>query len=118
MGVLEELLAREPLFHRPECVRSRADFERETAEDFWEVGASGTVYSREDVWAGLAPRYAADEPDPWEITDAEVRHLDGETYLITYVLWHKERLTRRATIWQRRAGTWTILYHQGTVVPD
>jgi hypothetical protein len=40
------LLAREPLFHRPELGTDRAALEAMTAEDFWEVGASGRVYSR------------------------------------------------------------------------
>jgi len=47
--VLAELSAREPIFHRPEFGTSRADFERMTAEDFWETGASGRRYSRESV---------------------------------------------------------------------
>ena len=50
LGVLGELAQREPLFHRRELVNSRADFERETADDFWETGASGRRYSREYVW--------------------------------------------------------------------
>lgn len=29
---------------------------------------------------------------------------------------HLGRDTRRATVWQRDAGTWRALYHQGTVV--
>jgi hypothetical protein len=29
-----------------------------------------------------------------------------------------ERVTRRATIWQRDPDGWKIVYHQGTVVAD
>lgn len=56
--ILAELMAREPIFHRLELGTSRADFEAQTAEDFWEVGASGRVYDRETVWATLRERYA------------------------------------------------------------
>ena len=41
--VLDELRAREPLFHRPEFGTTRSHLEAMTTEDFWEVGASGCV---------------------------------------------------------------------------
>lgn len=47
--VLDELRRREPIFHRPEFGSTRADFERMTADDFWEIGASGQLYSRAHV---------------------------------------------------------------------
>ncbi len=46
-SILEELVRREPIFHRPEFGTTRADFERMTMPDFWEVGAYGRRYSRE-----------------------------------------------------------------------
>ena len=49
--VLAELIAREPIFHRLELGTSRADFEAQTAPDFFEVGASGAIYDRETVWS-------------------------------------------------------------------
>jgi hypothetical protein len=112
--VLNELLAREPLFHRTEVGTSRDVFEAMTAPDFWEVGASGSVYDREHVWSALAVRYTADEPDEWEISDAGLRPLGPEVYLLTYVLLQGARRTRRATIWERASTGWRALYHQGT----
>jgi hypothetical protein len=47
LGVLAELTAREPIFHHRGLVHDRESFERETAPDCWEVGASGRRYSRE-----------------------------------------------------------------------
>jgi hypothetical protein len=47
--ILEELQAREPIFHHPEFGTTRDDFESMTDQDFWEVGASGRRYSREYV---------------------------------------------------------------------
>ncbi|MFT3899397.1 MAG: DUF4440 domain-containing protein [Gordonia sp. (in: high G+C Gram-positive bacteria)] len=106
--------AREPLFHQP-C--TRAEFERQTAADFVEIGASGRVYDREYVWSVLAERFAADQPDETgPATDFAVRELSPDTYLLTYALIQGLRHTRRATIWQRRRGDWVALYHQGTVV--
>lgn len=48
-SILDGLSAREPIFHRAEFGTTRADFEKMTAEDFWETGASGRIYSREFV---------------------------------------------------------------------
>jgi hypothetical protein len=115
--VLAQLAAREPLFHRTELGTDRATFEAMTAEDFWEVGASGAVYDREVVWAALEQRYAAGQPDEWEIDDVSVRRLGEHVYLVTYLLRQGSRTSRRATIWEDAGGSWRIVYHQGTIVP-
>jgi hypothetical protein len=116
--VLDELRAREPIFHRLELGTTRADFEAQTVPDFWEVGASGQTYDREVVWAVLADRYANPGDDPWETTSFRCRALGGDTYLLTYLLRQDVRLTRRATIWRRSAEGWQIVYHQGTMAPE
>ncbi len=61
--VLAELINREPLFHRTELGTSREAFETMTAPDFWEVGASGTVYDLESIRSILEARYRANEPE-------------------------------------------------------
>lgn len=58
LEVLTELAKREPIFHHPEFGRTRQDFEDMTADEFWEVGASGRRYSREYVLDELERRYA------------------------------------------------------------
>ena len=57
LGVMHELMKREPIFDRREVVSCREDFEREAAEDYWETGASGRRYSRAFVWATLEERF-------------------------------------------------------------
>jgi hypothetical protein len=122
LPALAELLRREPLFHRREIIGGRADFKAETAEDYWEVGASGRRYSREYVWAVLEQRYASPVPDEyescqWGISDALLREVAPGTYLLTYTLDQAGRLTRRLTVWQGRPGAgWKALFHQGTIV--
>lgn len=120
--VLDALIAREPLFHRPEFGLTRADFERLTAPDYWEVGASGNRYSREYVWSVLEQRYATAAPS-WPEPDSaigefQVRAIAADTYLLTYTLRQPGRLTRRLTVWQHREPGWTALYHQGTVISE
>ncbi len=114
--VLEELRAREPIFHRPELGTTRADLLSQTADDFWEVGASGQRYSREFVLGLLEARHSAPHDDPWETSEFHCRELGPGTYALTYTLKQNERVTRRLTIWRRRDRAWQILFHQGTVV--
>lgn len=117
LPILEELRRREPIFHSPEFGTSVADFERSTATDYWEVGASGRRYSRDFILQDLygQPPVFADSLG-WKSWDYALRRLGPDTYLITYVLLQGDRLTRRATIWQSVRDGWRILYHQGTVV--
>jgi hypothetical protein len=120
--ILQELRDREPVFHRPEFGTIRADFAGMTAEDFWEVGASGRRYSREHVLDVLEDRHQVAShlalEDTWEATDFACRKLGSDTYLLTYTLAQGQRKTRRASVWRRSAGSWKILFHQGTVVED
>jgi hypothetical protein len=117
-GVLGELAALEPLFHRTERGTTRRDFEAMTAPDFWEIGASGARYDREFVWSVLEQRYAEDAPDEWETGDFACRPLGPGTYLLTYELRQGARLTRRATVWERADAGWRAVYHQGTALID
>jgi len=118
-AVRDELARLEPIFHRPELGATRADFERMTVEDFWEIGASGRRYSREYVLDVLEKRNAADHRDEWETSDFYCRQLAPDLYLLTYTLiQNRTRKTRRATLWRRTAEGWKIEFHQGTVVQD
>lgn len=116
--VLDELIAREPIFHRAEFGTRRADFEAMVEPDFWEVGASGRRYSRKDVLDTLEERHSQPHDDPWETRDFHCRELGPDTYLVTYTLDQAGRITRRATIWRRLGQDWRIVYHQGTIVED
>jgi len=117
--VLAELSAREPIFHRPELGTTRADFEKMMVEDFWEVGASGRRYSRTYALDELEKRHSSPHSDIWETLDFHCRRLAPDVYLLTYTLiQNKTRRTRRATIWQRTAEGWKIVYHQGTIIQE
>lgn len=117
--VAAELHAREPIFHRPEFGTTRADFERMTDVDFWEVGASGRRYSREYVIDTLVERYSLPHNDVWEIRDFHCADLGGQLFMVTYTLVQDgTRVTRRMTLWRRASAGWKIVYHQGTVVDE
>ena len=114
--VLNELIQREPIFHRPELGTTRKDFENMTIETFWEVGASGRRYSRKYVMDTLELRHAQPHEDIWETRDFHCLEIAPNNYLVTYTLLQGERVTRRSTIWRRCDTDWKIVYHQGTIV--
>ncbi len=115
--VLEELRRHEPIFHTEEFGRTPADFDRRMAPGYWEVGGSGRRYSRGFILAGLTEHPPLDAAVAgWGCSDFGLRQLGLETYLLTYTLRQGERVTRRATVWERTASGWQILYHQGTIV--
>ena len=116
-SILEKLRSREPIFHTERFGRSLEDFQRSTAPDFWEVGASGRRYSREFILQ-MRSREALVDADAagWKATGFGLRQLGPDCFLLTYTLDQAGRLTRRATIWERCGSDWRILYHQGTIV--
>ena len=123
-GVLEQLVAREPLFHHRELVHSAESFDRETSDDFWEVGASGRVHSRDEVRDVVLARLAGHDVDEmvtqgWRTEEHRLREVGEDTFLLTYLLRGQGRVTRRSTIWRRDATRgWHALHDQGTVVAD
>lgn len=121
--ILQELKKREPIFHRRELGISREALENMTTTSFWEIGASGRRYSREDVIKTLLERYQQQpidewETEQWELTNFCCQKIADHNYLLTYTLIQGTRATRRATIWRRENGYWKIAYHQGTIIED
>jgi hypothetical protein len=118
LPTLDELRRREPIFHTPEFGTTTAEFERSTAPDYWEVGASGRRMSREFILRELTINfpYVDAAAAGWQTTDFGLRCLGPETYLLTYTLDQAGRRTRRATIWHSSEAGWRILYHQGTII--
>jgi hypothetical protein len=117
-AVLAQLRELEPIFHRPQYFASRGALAQLVSGEFWEIGASGRRYSRAYVLKTLAQRAAARGADSWETCDFHCRQLAPGVFLLTYTLRQGQRVTRRATLWQRRARRWRILFHQGTVVEE
>jgi len=116
-AVLEELIKREPIFHRPEFGTTRNAFEAMTDPEFWEVGASGRRYSREQVIDTLVERHSKPHADVWSASEFQCEELAPDVYLLTYrLVQDRVRVTHRATIWRRVEGEWKIVYHQGTIV--
>lgn len=118
LDVQEELIRREPIFHRPELGTDREAFESMAAEEFWETGASGRRYSRKFVIDTVLERYSAPYDDQWKADDFYCQEIAPDNYLLTYTLYQGTRVTRRATLWRKLPDRWVIVYHQGTIVED
>ena len=116
--VLEELRAREPVFHRPESGSGPADGEHITEATFWEVGASGRVYRRDEVLEILGSRQKHPPHESWEASEFECHPLAPNLYLLGYRLRLGDRHTRRTTLWRRTADGWKVVFHQGTVCAE
>lgn len=118
LRVQQELVEREPIFHRAEHGRTRAAFEAMMAEEFWEVGASGRTYGKECVLNTLEHRYSEPYDDEWKTEEFYCQEVASNNYLLTYMLRQGSRVTRRATLWRRASHGWVIVFHQGTVVEE
>lgn len=119
--ILDTLKAREPIFHHPEIFgKTKKDIENQMCDEFWEVGASGNIYTREDVIDTLVERYQdKNYQDIWETSDFKLTQICKDAYLITYhLIQNDNRYTRRSTIWVNKGGLWKILYHQGTIINE
>jgi hypothetical protein len=116
--VLAELIAREPIFHRPQFAATPADFARLMSSTYWEVGASGRIYTRDFILESLTAEPPVDAAAAgWHIIDPQCLTLSPDTHLVTYTLHQGQRRSRRATLWQSTPEGWQILYHQGTLMP-
>lgn len=118
--IAAQLREREPVFHQEAVGSDRAHFESMLVSDFFEIGASGRIYSRERVIETVVDRYDRDEGEiDHTITEFECRQLAEHVFLTTYLLAQPDgpvvRTTRRATVWTNALGRWQVVYHQGTI---
>jgi ribonuclease HI len=74
--------------------------------DFVEVGASGRLWSRDQVIAAIT----ADPACPQDVSDLQVVELAYGIALVTYEL----AGTRRSSLWVREVTRWQLRYHQAT----
>ena len=116
--VAAELAAREPLFHCPEFGTTRHDFDRMMAPEFWEVGASGQIYSRAFVLDTLEARHRNLVTDNLHVANFKCQQVAADLYLASYTLNQPGRISRRASLWRQTPGGWLVVYHQGTIVAN
>lgn len=88
------------------------------AEDFFEFGSSGRVYSRAEILAALEGEALC----RLSLTDFEMRQFSSSLALVTYRSLREcpecePTWSLRNSLWEMRAGRWQMIFHQGTKIP-
>jgi ribonuclease HI len=113
-----------PLEHAhltPGVRSSRAALASLLHETFTEVGASGRLYTRDDI----IPLLLAEQSHPSRtISDFYARRLSDTVALTTYTLTRTDggadgtqHHSRRSSLWLQENNTWRLTFHQGTNLP-
>jgi ribonuclease HI len=114
--VAELLLANELALLDPAVRRDRRRLMALLDDDFEEFGASGRVWTHDEIVDGLA----TGQFEPPEIEDFRCRVLAPGVALVTYRTVRTTTLTaarsaaNRSSIWTEVEGGWRIRFHQGT----
>ena len=86
------------------------------AADFIEFGASGRVWTKEEIVAALSQW----EPQERVVEDFVVRELSASVCLVTYRVLAVDRkplpFSLRSSIWRHAGDQWQLIFHQGTNV--
>jgi hypothetical protein len=88
------------------------------ADDFVEFGASGRVWSRDEILVELAAEGAAWTPPAVE--NFALRLISENAALVTYRTMRPDAapgsstVSLRSSLWIKESGSWKISFHQGT----
>lgn len=88
------------------------------ADDFVEFGASGRVWSRDEILAELAAK--GESWTPPSVEDFACRLVSESAALVTYRAVRLDAATEsrsvslRSSLWIRESGSWKMCFHQGT----
>jgi glyoxylase I family protein len=118
MDIAAHLFDLETQLHRQDVRADEAALRRLIAEEFFEFGVSGTVWTRDAIVEALRDESFS----PREVTDFKVTMLAEGVVLVTY-RGHRFATPQRpasdslrSSIWRLRDGQWQMLFHQGTVL--
>jgi len=85
------------------------------APDFFEIGRSGRIHSRDICINTEVGPFDTQLPLP----DFEVRLISAEVAQVTYnsivTIGGNVIHGRRSSIWSRQSGRWSLRFHQGTL---
>jgi hypothetical protein len=115
-SVAADLLGRELSLLDPEVRRDRERVSEALARDFFEFGASGRVWRREEILDLLA----TGEFNPPVVEDFACHAIAPDVVLVTYRAIRADAETGRhettlcSSLWSRETGTWLMRFHQGT----
>jgi hypothetical protein len=119
-ALLDTLRKLEVEMHRPHVRGDRHKLGRLLHSNFFEVGRSGIVYSRDSILSEFG-----NPPLSYTVwsQDFQLEPLTEGLALLTYRSAHVapdgtlERHTLRTSLWQSTEQGWQLRFHQGTPVP-
>jgi hypothetical protein len=98
---------------RPGTRSSRRNLEELLAQEFVEIGTSGTEYDRENVISAMM----LEHPAAWSIANFKARALGENAALVIYTATKSGgESSVRSSVWRRYGSQWKIVFHQGTTV--
>jgi hypothetical protein len=119
-AVASQLLRGELTLLRPAVRRDPNRVAALLTEDFFEIGASGRVWTRDEILDSLVSEaYSAPV-----IEDFACQQLVKDVVLVTYRAMRSDEetgqrsVTLRSSIWMKKPGKWQMRFHQGTRVPS
>ena len=110
-----ELQRLEESLWRPETRFDRDYMESVLAPDAREFGRSGRSYDRRAIIDATAGEIRAE----WPLRELTVQPVAADVALVTYVSvaeYESVEVSHRSTLWVRHAGTWRMVFHQGTPI--
>ena len=105
---------------QPETRKDREAVAALLADDFYEFGSSGRVFSKPEIIQALQ----TEESSQISIADFRVQSLTSGIALVTYraveqgEAGREIRTSLRSSVWVMRDEEWQMLFHQGTIIPD
>jgi hypothetical protein len=106
---------------QPDVRQSPSQVATLLADDFVEFGASGRIFDKAQVVAGLAAEQH-EPPARRTVDQMKIRLLAEGVALVTYRVESRRDggaavTSLRSSIWTREAGHWRLSFHQGTTSP-
>lgn len=119
MDLQAHLIDLETQLHRQEVRADEHALRHLIAEDFFEFGVSGTVWTREAVIDALRDEAFS----PREASEFRLTQLAEGVALLTYRAHRGATAARpsadslRSSLWRLGDGRWQMVFHQGTPLP-
>lgn len=102
----------------PEIRKSPQEISQLLADEFIEIGASGTVYDKQKTIETLVH----EKGRHLLMEDYKTKELSAELILSTYLLVKSDKddidkeHSFRTSIWKISNGNWHLIFHQGTLI--
>ena len=114
----DDLIEYELTLLRPEVRASIDMLDQLIADDFFEIGANGRAFGKDEVLARLPGENAI----AFDAEGFEVRRVTDDVAVVLYravrTVHGTSVASRRSSWWRRDAQGWRMVFHQGTPLTD